>query len=235
MGDASKRALCGADRTIAEQMVKRTAGQYWLAWRMLPPLGECITRPSRRAMETNHEKAVVISRSRDRASRKGGVRPLRLKSLLTELTGEDLRLGLALVDAATVAVTLAFDPANHELRREAAKVWAEIRSIVSHHLTSEDKLVLPWAARQPNVPRSMIERARRQHRELRGLAEVLASVSFEYDSDDAVATAAKALYRFAARLDDLVAGEELDLFPMLRHTLFAPAAPRGRNRVSSPA
>jgi len=57
-------------------------------------------------------------------------------------------------------------------------------------------------------------------------AATMSSVSFEDASDDVVARAARALYFFAARLDDLIAGQEVDLFPMLRHILLAPAVRR---------
>jgi hypothetical protein len=171
-------------------------------------------------MEMQRPRPVVIQGGRGNRNQNAG-NQLRLKSVLSELTGDDLRLGMALIDAATVGMTLTYDPSNRELRKQAARVWAEIQSVVSHHLTSEDEVVLPWAEKQADFPRQMLERARKQHQELRGLAKVIASVSFEDAPDETVANGAKALYRFAARLDDLIAGEERDLFPRLRHLLFA--------------
>jgi Hemerythrin HHE cation binding domain len=180
-----------------------------------------MTTKEKRPKETEHGKRVVAGNSKSHLE---PARP-RIKSLLHELSGEDLRLGLAVIDAATVATTLAADPSNPMLRRQAQAVWSELRSTVAHHLTSEDEVVLPWAEAHADTPRRVIERARQHHRELRALAKVANSIVFETAPDETVGRAAKALYFFAARLDDLIAGEERDLFPLLRHILFAPAAP----------
>jgi len=49
-------------------------------------------------------------------------RPLELKSLLKELTGEDLSLRMLIIEAAVTGSELSFQPSNAELRTRAAKV-----------------------------------------------------------------------------------------------------------------
>lgn len=152
-------------------------------------------------------------------------KPLHLKSLLKEMAGEDLSLRMPIIEAAVTGSELSFQPSNPELRTRAAKAWATIQSIMAHHLASEDMLILPWAQAQSVLPAGLIEKTRKEHQELVGAGGSLARVSFEHGSDEEVARAGKVLCVFAALLDDVVAGEQGSLFPMLRRALFATSGP----------
>ena len=81
-------------------------------------------------------------------------------------------------------------------------------------------MVLPWAATRENFPPNLILRAREQRLRLCGLARIVDSVSFITGSNEEVAKAGTALTAFAVCLDDLIDGEERDLFPMIQRSLF---------------
>jgi iron-sulfur cluster repair protein YtfE (RIC family) len=115
---------------------------------------------------------------------------------------------------------LARDPADRELRKEAAHTWKALASGVAHHLASEDELVLPWAASQRTVSAEVMNRARERHRRLQSLAKTVAAVSFERGRNPEVKRAARALLQLAVHLDDLIDGEERELFPLLQRSLF---------------
>jgi len=140
---------------------------------------------------------------------------------LKELVGEDSQLRSHLLDAAVAGAILARDPSNKDARKEAVRVWAAIESMISHHLTSEHDLVLPWAELQPGFPRRLIERAHERLGKLRRLARTVHEASFARGSNPEIAQAGRALCAFAVHLDDLIDGEERSLFPMLHRTLFA--------------
>jgi hemerythrin-like domain-containing protein len=144
-----------------------------------------------------------------------------VRAALTELEGEDTAMQAHLLDAAVAGATLARDPGDRELRGEAERAWKALESVVSHHLTSEDDVLLPWAASQKAVSRGLVAKARERHRKLRRLAKTIASVSFQSGRDAEVKRAARALLSLAVHLDDLIDGEERVLFPVLQRTLFA--------------
>lgn len=152
-------------------------------------------------------------------------RPFDLKSLLEEIAGENLSLRRPIIEAAVTGSELSCQPSNLELRARAAKALATIQAIMSHHLASEDTMMLPWAEASSILPAELVEKTRKEHQELLGAGGSLARVSFERGADEEVARAGKALCTFAAMLDDVVAGEQGKLFPMLRRALFATSAP----------
>jgi len=145
----------------------------------------------------------------------------RIKHLAKELSREDFRLGLPLLDAAVAGVVLGFKPSDREMREQAERAWETIKPILSIHLLSEDETVLPWAKGMAGFSPAVILRLKNRHDELRDITKLLAGVSFEEDSEEDVARAGKALCMLAVKLDDLIAGEELSLFPGLRKLLFS--------------
>jgi hypothetical protein len=145
----------------------------------------------------------------------------KIKHLTRELTREDLKLGLPLLDAAVAGAILGFRPTDMEMRRQAELAWETIRPQLSQHLLSEDDTLLPWAQESKRLSVKVVDRIKSQHHELRSLARKLADVSFEEDADDAVARAGRALCMLAVKLDDLIDGEETRLLPALRKALFA--------------
>ncbi len=143
-----------------------------------------------------------------------------LKALLEELRVEDAGMQNWLVDAASAGLALSSNPSDRGRRKTAEVAWKAMAPILSHHLTSEDDTMLPWADLQRGASHALISRVKEQHRKLRALVKVINGVAFERDSDQRVAGAGRALCDFAVCLDDVIAGEQRDLFPMLRRILF---------------
>ncbi len=67
-----------------------------------------------------------------------------IRRLWLELNREDSKLRSRLLDAALAGLRLERNPESRELRRDAAQLWATIEPILSHHLDTEDKELLPW-------------------------------------------------------------------------------------------
>jgi len=144
-----------------------------------------------------------------------------IKHLTKELSREDFRLGLPLLDAAVAGVVLGFRPSDREMREQAERCWETIQPILSQHLFNEDETVLPWAKGMAGFSPAVMLRLKKSHHELHEIAKQLAGVSFEEDTEQVVAPAGKALCALAVKLDDLIASEELRLFPSLRKLLFS--------------
>lgn len=147
----------------------------------------------------------------------------RIKRLTKELSGEDLRLGLPLLDAAVAGVVLGFKPYDREMREQAGCCWKSMKPILNQHLFAEDETVLPWAKGMTGFSPAVMSKLKKSHEELRAIANLLTGVSFEEDRGEVVAQAGKALCMLAVKLDDLIASEELLLFPALRKLMFSEA------------
>lgn len=144
----------------------------------------------------------------------------RVEAALKRLSLEDSKLGDRLLNAAVAGAVVARQPADQMLRAEAAEAWNSIQPVIAHHLTSEENVVLPWATSREDFPHDLVLRAREQHLRLRDLARIVDATSFITGSDEEVTKAGTALTAFAVCLDDLIDGEERDLFPMLQRCLF---------------
>jgi iron-sulfur cluster repair protein YtfE (RIC family) len=162
----------------------------------------------------------VAEPSKPRGKRVASKRSAPTRAALSELGRLDSALREHLLDAAVAGATLARDPADRDLRRDAAQTWKALASGVARHLASENELVLPWAESQHSVPAGVMSRARERHRKLQRLAKTVAAVSFEKARDAEVRRAARALLQLAVHLDDLIDGEERELFPILQRSLF---------------
>lgn len=145
----------------------------------------------------------------------------KIKHLTRELTREDQKLGMPLLDAAVAGAIIGFRPTDREMRRQAELAWESIRPQLAQHLLSEDDTLLPWAEGSKKFPAEALKRIKLRHRELRALVRDLADVSFEEDSNDVVAPAGRALCMLAVKLDDLIDSEETRMLPALRKALFA--------------
>jgi len=100
--------------------------------------------------------------------------------------------------------------------------------VIAHHLSSEENIVLPWMRSRENFPPDLILRTCEQHHRLRALARTVDAASFITGTDEEVARAGTALTAFAVCLDDLIDGEERDLFPMIQRSLSGgPCSPSG--------
>ncbi|HEV2170797.1 MAG TPA: hemerythrin domain-containing protein [Candidatus Binatus sp.] len=144
----------------------------------------------------------------------------RVEAALTRLSSEDSKLGTRLLNAAVAGAVVARQPADMILRAEAAEAWNSIKPVIEHHFTSEEDIVLPWATSREDFPPDLILRAREQHRRLCDLGRIVDAVSFITASDEHVTKAGTALTAFAVCLDDLIDGEERDLFPMIQRSLY---------------
>jgi hypothetical protein len=144
-----------------------------------------------------------------------------VEAVLARLSHEDSKLCEHLLNAAVAGAVVARQPADTILRAEAAEAWNSIKPVIVHHLSSEQDVVLPWAKSRKDFPRDLIVRAREQHDRLCDLGRIIDSTSFITGTDEQVAKAGAALTAFAVCLDDLIDGEERDLFPMLQRSLSA--------------
>jgi hypothetical protein len=148
----------------------------------------------------------------------------RVEATLSRLSNEDSKLGERLINAAVAGAVVARQPADMILRAEAAEAWNSIKPVIEHHLASEENIVLPWMKSRENFPHDLILRTCEQHLRLRELARVVDATSFITGSDEEVTKAGAALTAFAVCLDDLIDGEERDLFPMIQRSLFSGVA-----------
>ena len=145
----------------------------------------------------------------------------KIRNLTEELSREEYLLGMPLLDAAVAGVILGFRPSDREMRTQARRCWEILKPRLNQHLLSEDETVLPWAEDVGGLPREVVDRIKKRHREMRSLMGKLVGVSFEEDPDKVVAAAGKALCVLAVKLDDLIDSEEMRLLPALRRMSFA--------------
>ena len=150
-----------------------------------------------------------------------------VEAALARLTNEDTKLGERLINAAVAGAVVARQPADTMLRAEAAEAWNSIKAVIASHLSSEEDVVLPWMKSQQNFPPDLILRTCEQHTRLRELARTVDAASFITGSNEEVTKAGTALTAFAVCLDDLIDGEERDLFPMIQRTLFGESSGAG--------
>jgi len=150
-----------------------------------------------------------------------------MKRLLFELCGEDDGMQVSLMDAALAVAELSNDPGCIKKRRRAAEAWRKISSLLAHHLLTEEWDLLPWAELRKGISHGLIERIGQQHRKLHELGKDVNALSFESDENEKVARTARAFFEFVVNLDDVIAGEQRDLFPILQRVLFreGPQAP----------
>ena len=146
--------------------------------------------------------------------------PAQVEAVLKRLSKEDSKLGERLISAAAAGAVVARQPADMILRAEAAEAWNSIRPVIAHHLSSEENVIVPWLKSLKDFPADLILRTREQHRRLCDLGRIVDAVSFITGSDEEVTKAGTALTAFAVCLDDLIDGEERDLFPMIQRCLF---------------
>ena len=157
--------------------------------------------------------------SASRAEKRADTRKIR--NLTEELSREQYRLGMPLLDAAVAGAILGFKPSDRAMRSQAHRCWEVLKPQLNQHLLSEDETVLPWAEGAGGIAPAVLDRIKKSHLEMRSLIAKLVGVSFEEDPDKVVAAAGKALCVLAVKLDDLIDSEEMRLLPALRRMLFA--------------
>lgn len=167
-------------------------------------------------------KANMAAAKKPSATRSGKFAETRkIRNLTEELSREEYSLGMPLLDAAVAGVILGFKPSDREMRTQARRCWEILKPQLNQHLLSEDQTVLPWAEDAGGISPKVMDRIKKNHREIRAMIGKLIGVSFEDDPDKVVSVAGKALCALAVKLDDLIDSEEMRLLPTLRKMLFA--------------
>src|SRR5882757_3487061 len=101
----------------------------------------------------------------------------KIRNLTEELSRDEYRLGLPLLDAAVAGAVLGFKPTDREMRSQAQRCWEVLKPQLNQHLLSEDETVLPWAV-SAGLPHDVVTRIKESHREMRSLIAKLIGVSF---------------------------------------------------------
>jgi hemerythrin-like domain-containing protein len=137
-----------------------------------------------------------------------------------ELNREDSRLRSHLLDAALAGLRLERNPESRELRRDAAQLWSTIEPVLSHHLDTEEKDLLPWLKRQGGLAPAAGRKIRAYHDRLRKLVGAMANAGADLLSDADARGIGLALRGLAVSLDDAIDDEENRLFPTIQKALF---------------
>src|SRR5579862_7072593 len=122
-----------------------------------------------------------------------GAASARVETAVARLSKEDSKLGERMLNAAVAGAVVARQPADTILRAEAAEAWNSIKTVITHHLSSEEDIVLPWMKSQTNFPPDLILRTCEQHARLRELARTVDATSFITGSNEDVTKAGTAL------------------------------------------
>jgi len=144
-----------------------------------------------------------------------------MRHLFVELNRQDSQLRACLLDAAIAGLRLARDTESADLRRDAAKVWAAIEPILSHHLDVEDKQLLPWLDEHAHLSAEILRKVRQCHQKLRELIGTVAKGDLTRVTAEEAREAAKALTGLAVTLDDAIEDERRRLLPTLHKALFS--------------
>ena len=145
----------------------------------------------------------------------------RIRRLSEELNREDSQLRSCLLDAALAGLRLTRNPESHELRRDAAQIWAAMQPILSHHLEAEDSELLPWLDQQGGLSPEVGRKVHECHERLRTLIGAIVNTGADRLTEAEARDAGQALSGLAVYLDDAIDDEERRLFPTIQKALFA--------------
>ncbi len=143
-----------------------------------------------------------------------------IRRLSDELNREDSQLRSYLLDAALAGLRLTRNPESPELRRDAARIWAAVQPILSHHLDAEDRQLLPWLDQQGRLSPEIGRKVRQCHDRLRTLIGTVANPDADRLTETEARDAGGALTGLAVYLDDAIDDEERRLFPTIQKALF---------------
>jgi hypothetical protein len=121
-----------------------------------------------------------------------------------------------LLDASIAGVVLSFNPRDNEMRLKAERAWETIRALLASHLLTDEAETLPWQGDASVGSATAADLLCKRYCELRALARIVNSTSFEDGSDAEISGAGKALCRLAVKLDDLMERTERRLVNKLR-------------------
>jgi hypothetical protein len=143
-----------------------------------------------------------------------------IRRLSEELNRDDSQLRSSLLDAALAGLRLTRNPESPELRRDAARIWAAIQPILSHHLEAEDSQLLPWLDQQSRLSPEIGRKIRECHGKLRTLIGAIVNTGADSLTEGEAGDAGRALSGLAVYLDDAIDDEERRLFPTIQKALF---------------
>lgn len=144
-----------------------------------------------------------------------------MRRLSVELNREDSQLRTSLLDAALAGLRLSRNPESRNLRRDAAKIWTVMEPLLSHHLVSEDRQLLPWLDQQGGISIEVARRLRDCHYELRALMDRIVNSGADHLTDEEARDAGRALSGLAVCLDDAIDDEKRKLIPAIQRALHA--------------
>jgi hypothetical protein len=174
-------------------------------------------------MEKNRRRASQTVNAKHSTTIDESVSPTKsqMRHLFIELNREDSQLRGRLLDAAIAGLRLARDPDSADVRRDAARVWAAIEPILSHHLEAEDKHLLPWLDQHTHLSPEILRKVRQCHQKLRTLIGTVARNDLTRVTADQARETAQALTGLAVTLDDAIEDEQRRLLPTLHRALFS--------------
>jgi hypothetical protein len=161
----------------------------------------------------------VMSARKSQPNKTAADAAMEIQSVARRFLAEDERLKLPLLDAAVAGIVLAFKPDHREMRRQAARAWGELETLLWEHIAREEDKLVPWAENLPKFPREVLEGIERRSADIRILAHKIGTVDFEKDQDEAVGDAGAALSLLAVKLDDLIESEERKLMPKVQRAI----------------
>jgi response regulator of citrate/malate metabolism len=144
-----------------------------------------------------------------------------IRRLSKALNREDSQLRSFLLDAALAGLRLERNPESRDLRHDAARVWATIDPILSHHLEAEDSELLPWLDRHSGLSPEVGRKVRECHHRLRTLMGAIGTTDTDRQTDALTRDAGRALSGLAVYLDDAIDDEQRRLFPTIQRALSA--------------
>jgi response regulator of citrate/malate metabolism len=142
-----------------------------------------------------------------------------IRRLSEALNREDSQLRSCLLDAALAGLRLERNPESSELRRDAARVWATIEPILSHHLEAEDSELLPWLDRHGGLSPEVGRKVHECHHRLRTLMFGITTTDTDRLTDAHTRDVGRALSGLAVCLDDAIDDEQRRLFPTIQRAL----------------
>jgi len=144
-----------------------------------------------------------------------------IRRLAEELNREDSQLRSGLLDAALAGLRLTRNPESYELKLDAARIWAAIEPILSHHLSAEGSQLLPWLDQQGRFSPEVGRKVRECHDRLRTLIGAIGDTGADRLTETEGRDAGRALSGLAVYLDDAIDDEKRRLFPTIQKALFA--------------
>jgi iron-sulfur cluster repair protein YtfE (RIC family) len=148
-----------------------------------------------------------------------------VKSLVSCLAREHIKLDEQLLQLAIAATRLAADPKDDEANERTTEVWEDIRDYLWSHLQIEDELVLGWGGAHHAIAGTLSETLEKERQEMRKSLTALGSCSNDRGcpaDHRRRAGLAIALLALSKTLDAHVERYEGEVLPAIQRALFHP-------------